>query len=282
MSGARSYITMTPASKITASYGKNGIQLRQLRRSSKQPDIHHIRAKSQYDLDGLVPDEYQRPTGPPPLGFLERVLTLNGTLSLDVEGTPLNGVRFSSRGRKRASLDVKPVLTGALAGRPKHDTGYVFWAGALERFTDSTAKTGSAVRVVLNCGFLRLFAWPLDPHNNLQRVEGGSGQWQIDVRDLEKYAPLVLTDKDAQPSWQCLMLTRLQSSGYMWRSSVTSEQLCGPKEEVDRLYGALQLQSTRFEDSRAAAWRYGTHDIHNAEFLLPRGRETTNLQQVGD
>ena len=216
-----------------------------------------------------MPKEFQRPTVDQwDLTVVDRINILSMEASLDVVGNDEGGLQTKIHATLQLNLPTKSLMVSALAALPTEDFGYIFFAD------DFTWKKSSgkilSVMVVLNCGFLRLFEWPLrlEP---LSRLEMKNGQLQFNLVGMQDP---VLEDS-------CVLLKRMKAN-YLFRESEVTESLCATDGKAEALQKALLQQLARFKDSRAEKWRYGTHLAGKPQYVLPTDTVQSNLLTIVD
>ncbi|CAE7568075.1 unnamed protein product [Symbiodinium pilosum] len=128
---------------------------------------------------------------------------------------------------------------------------------------------------VLNCGFLRLFQWPLRS-DSMRRLEMNKGQAQYSLVDMKK-APSFQEARPGHPP--CILLTRVKA-GLLFGEKAVTEGLCATGGKAEALFRALQQQMQRFQDSHAKQWSYGTHPAAKPQYVLPTGTAQMNLLEV--
>lgn len=242
-------------------------------------------------IDGPMEHWVSRPSEDGP-GLSRKVATRMGAggIYLKVSGSA-NGLSLDFQAKTQVTANLGKVLGSVLAGRPTEDFGYAFFAEHLvwERTASHTTPTRNSVAAVLNCGYLRLLEFPLRKEP-LSRLDTSDGQLELDIAKY-KDAP-VIVDRYAGPdetNLECCM--DLYTSGHKaptvggWWSRGGSHEVkdavCGSCEKVRDLGAAIALQVRRFQDHRAAAWGFGTHnESSEKQFNLPAGRTTMDLVEI--
>ena len=265
---------MDPAGKLWLRGGRNGIEVSQTERMTRPPRAGQQRSKETNSIDGRVPQEFQRPVaGQPDLTVLDRINMFHGDMGLDVLGNEKGGLEVRVTASLQMSLDTKAMMVSALAALPTDDFGYIFFADEFTWHKDSGKEY--RVMAVLNCGFLRLFQWPLRS-DSMRRLEMNKGQAQYSLVDMKK-APSFQEARPGHPP--CILLTRVKA-GLLFGEKAVTEGLCATGGKAEALFRALQQQMQRFQDSHAKQWSYGTHPAAKPQYVLPTGTAQMNLLEV--
>jgi len=188
-------------------------------------------------------------------------------------------------------LGLLGMLKGIMATRDAFDHGYPFGVAKVKRYTSGSYSLPNDryydSMAMVSCGTISLIQPEIlrdsDPWKRMD-FNPSKGQLELDITEYDGMPDLMPPDGDRE-SW-CLHLTSngqkpWTESGRMGFGTYTvHEYICGDKATLAKVMDPLKLQIERFRDSRARAWRYGTHDVNkDKQFILGGGRETAPLLQ---
>ncbi len=276
-------VNFTPDGRVLLASEDESITITQKKISTKAKVWNKLRRNDSSRWDGVVPDTNQKPGKDDPdadVGILDKIQDERMHAVVKITGIDENQVFVSAAAYSNMKMQLNPLLRRLLAPEQRQDFGYIFEADLFAHYA-GTNRYSKLKMVVLHCGFLRLFDWPLQDHGS--QTLASNHLIDIDLVSVMKEGSSRLSPAVAGDSF-CVEVTFKPppSKGWFWQQEVSKHhRLCGTHAKVTRLFWAISLQKLRFRDKEAEEENYGSHHAGKDPFFLKHGKVQRNLVEAG-